>query len=179
MFNEAIRVKPDYVEAYNNRGNALVVAGKIDEAMADYRHALSIYPASADAMMHIGEIYWRQGHAREAIEYWKEALEYEPDSIDVVNNLAWALATADPSDGGDPSQAVTLARHACELTDNREATYLDTLGVAYAADGKFGDAVDTARKAIDLARSHGDEQLASRIQGRLDLYQAGKAYRVR
>ena len=179
VFNEAIRVKPDYVEAYNNRGNALVVAGKIDEAMADYRHALSIYPASADAMMHIGEIYWRQGHAREAIEYWKEALEYEPDSIDVVNNLAWALATADPSDGGDPSQAVTLARHACELTDNREATYLDTLGVAYAADGKFGDAVDTARKAIDLARSHGDEQLASRIQGRLDLYQAGKAYRVR
>jgi tetratricopeptide (TPR) repeat protein len=179
VFNEAIRVKPDYVEAYNNRGNALVVAGRVDDAMADYRHALSIYPACADSMMHIGEVYWRQGDARDAIGNWKEALFYEPESIDVLNNLAWALATADASDGGDPVQAVVLARNACELTDYREATYLDTLGVAYAAEGDFGEAVETAQKAIDLARAHGDEQLASRIQGRLDLYRAGKAYRAK
>ena len=86
VFNQAIRIKPDYVEAYINRGNALFVAGRIDEAMADYRHALSIYPACADAMMHIGEVYWRQGNAPQAIEYWKEALEYEPDSIDSITS---------------------------------------------------------------------------------------------
>jgi protein O-mannosyl-transferase len=176
VYDEAIRIKPDYVDAYNNRGNALVLAGRIDDAMADYQHALNIYPASADAMMHIGEIDWRQGNAKEAIEYWKEAMQYEPDSIDVVNNLAWALATAQPSDGGDPSQAVSLAQHACDLTDNREATYLDTLGVAYAANGDFADAISTAQKAIDLARSNGDEKLAERIQGRLNLYRAGKPY---
>jgi tetratricopeptide (TPR) repeat protein len=179
VFNQAIQIKPDYVEAYDNRGNALVVADRIDEAMADYRHALNIYPADADAMMHIGEVYWRQGHVRQAIEYWKEALEYEPESMDVLNNLAWALATVDPSDGGDPTQAVALARHACELTDDRDPNYLDTLGVALAANKDFADAVDAAQKAIDLALSQGDKQLAGRIQERLDLYRAGKAYRVR
>jgi protein O-mannosyl-transferase len=175
---EAIRIKDDYVDAYNNLGNDLVVEGKVDEAMADYRHAWQIYPEGGDAQKHMAEVYWRQGNTQKAIEYWKEALDHEPDSMDVLNNLAWVLATTDPSDGGDPSQAVALAQRACELTDNREATDLDTLGVAYAAQGKFSDAAGAAEKGIELARADADEELAKKIEGRLQLYRAGKAYSV-
>ena len=63
-----------------------------------------------------------------------------------------------------------------ELTDNRVAQYLDTLAAAYAATGRFNDAVATAQKAIDLARSAGQLQVAAQIEPRLELYRAGRPY---
>jgi len=72
---------------------------------------------------------------------------------------------------------VTLAERAGELTNNREAEYLDTLAVAYAAAGRFNDAIATAQKAIDLARSAGQTQMVSEIETRLQLYRNGQASR--
>jgi tetratricopeptide (TPR) repeat protein len=92
------------------------------------------------------------------------------------SNLAWLLATLEPTEGGDPVRAVTLAQRACELTGNRVAAYLDTLGVAYAAAGRFSDAIAAAQKAIELANSAGQTQLVSEVQTRLELYRSGRAY---
>ena len=69
-----------------------------------------------------------------------------------------------------------LAERACKLTDNRVATYLDTLGAAYAAAGRFGDAVGMAQKAIQLADSTAQTQLVTKIETRLELYRADRAY---
>jgi protein O-mannosyl-transferase len=167
QFRQAIQVRNDYVDAYNNLGNDLVIKGKIDEAMADYQHALQLYPGSEDAQKHMAEVYWQQGNAREAIEHWYDALQDNPRSIDVLNNLAWALATADWRDGGNPPRAVEMAQLACQLTDYRQPIYLDTLAVAYSAAGEKEEAIATERKALELARSAGNDELARKIQGRL------------
>ena len=82
-----------------------------------------------------------------------------------------------PADGGDPVRAVTLAERACKLTNNQVAGYLDTLATAYAAAGRFDDAITTAGKAIDLARSAGQPQVVKEIQSRLQLYRNGQADR--
>ena len=75
-------------------------------------------------------------------------------------------------------QAVSLAERACQLTGDRVAPYLDTLAAAYAAAGRFKDAVATAQKAIELASSAGQTQIVSEIETRLELYRAGRAYRA-
>jgi hypothetical protein len=54
---------------------------------------------------------------------------------------------------------------------------LDTLAVAYAAAGKFNDAIVTAEKALNIAKTAGQENTAREIQNRLELYKAGKPYR--
>ena len=46
---EAIRIKPDYAEAYSNLGNALKERGSLDEAVAAYREAIRIKPDFAEA----------------------------------------------------------------------------------------------------------------------------------
>ena len=56
------------------------------------------------------------------------------------------------------------------------AAYLDTLAVAYAAAGRFGDAITTAQRAVDLAGRAGQPQLVLEIETRLKLYQEGRAY---
>jgi spermidine synthase len=87
------------------------------------------------------------------------------------------LATHAPSEGGDPARAVTLAERACAQTGNSAFPYLDTLAAAYAAAGRFQEAVTTAQKAIELARAAGQTQAANEIAPRLELYRSAHAYR--
>jgi hypothetical protein len=51
------------------------------------------------------------------------------------------------------------------------------LAVAYAAAGRFDDAIAATQKAIGLARSAGQPRMASEIEARLELYRAGRPYR--
>jgi spermidine synthase len=55
---------------------------------------------------------------------------------------------------------------------------LDTLAAAYAAAGRFAEAVAAAERAVPLAESGGQAELARRIQSRLELYRAGRPYRA-
>ena len=71
---------------------------------------------------------------------------------------------------------MALAQRACGLSGDCAPGYLDTLAVAYAAAGRFDDAVGTAEKAIQLADSTAQTQLVSKIEVRLELYRAGCAY---
>jgi spermidine synthase len=118
----------------------------------------------------------RIGKAPEAAWHYEEALRINHDYPDALNDLAWMLATQAPTESADPVRAVTLAERACQLTDNQVATYLDTLAAAYAAASRFGDAVSTAQKAIQVADSTAQTQLVSKIEMRLELYWANRAY---
>ena len=43
-YNQAIKIKPDYALAYNNRGNAKYNLGDKQGAIADYNQAIQIKP---------------------------------------------------------------------------------------------------------------------------------------
>src|SRR5271165_2015527 len=52
--SEAIRVKPDYAVAFNNRGNARFLQGDVEGALQDYNEAIRLKPDYADAFTHRG-----------------------------------------------------------------------------------------------------------------------------
>ena len=74
----------------------------------------------------------------------------------------------------DPNRAIELAERAAELTNYQNAGALDTLAAAYAAAGQFPKAVETAQKALELARAQQKKQLIEKIQRRLSLYKYSK-----
>ncbi len=53
-FEEALRLKPDYVDAHNNLGVVLAGAGRVQEAISHFEAALRIDPNSADAHVNLG-----------------------------------------------------------------------------------------------------------------------------
>jgi hypothetical protein len=57
-----------------------------------------------------------------------------------------------------------------------DATFLDTLAAAYAADGRFDVALDTAARAREIA-ARNDSAHAERIAARQRLYAEGRTYR--
>ena len=64
------------------------------------------------------------------------------------------------------------AWRACEASDFKDPADLDTLAAAYAAQGRFQDAVETARKALELA----PDAWKPDYRQRLELYKSGKPY---
>ena len=176
-WEQAVRIQPDHVEARNNLAAALAQAGRLQEAVEQFDQVVRITPGDAEAHYNLGLALEQTGRVREAIAHYEQALRIKPDDPAARNKLAWLLATFAPTEGGDPVRAVTLAEQACKLTDNRVAPYLDTLAAAYAATGRFNDAIAAAQKAVEFANSVGQPQVATQIESRLELYRAGRPYR--
>ena len=100
-----------------------------------------------------------------------------PDDVEVLNALAWLLATQPQLDPSDRQEAVQLSERAIELAEQLDPSLLDTLAAAYASTKRFKDAITTARRALTLAETRGDAQFYERIGGRVELYERGQSYR--
>ena len=79
-FKQALRIDPDYAEAYNNMGNALFLTGRTSEAIAQYKQALQSYPDYANAHNNLGNALVQMGRISEAIGHYKQALRMNPGS---------------------------------------------------------------------------------------------------
>ena len=128
------------------------------------------------AYYYLGKMLESQGRIDKAIEKYREVLAVHPEWTGFLDKLARLLATYNESKYYNPSQAVSLAQNACEQINYRYPEPLDTLAIAYASDGKFPQAIETATKAIKLAENAGKNDLAIDIRSRVKLYRIGKAY---
>jgi tetratricopeptide (TPR) repeat protein len=176
-YRQALRLKPDDAEAHNKLGLALAGAGRTDEAIEHLNQALRLTPAYADAHYNLANVLASAEKTSESIEHYDHFLQMRPDSTEGLNNLAWLLATHGPTAGGGPARAVRLAQRARELSGRENAPCLDTLAAAYAAAGRFSDAVIAAERAAALAEASGQAALTKNIRSRLELYRAGQPYR--
>ena len=93
-YEEAIKLQPNYADAYYNRGNVLFAKGRIDEAIADWEKTLQIQPNDADAYTGLGNALLRKGSLHEAIANYEKALALAPEDPHSRINIAWVLATA-------------------------------------------------------------------------------------
>jgi tetratricopeptide (TPR) repeat protein len=176
QWNKALQLDPNYIQARANLGTAFLRLGRVTEAAEQWQRVIESQPHYAEAHHNLGVCLERSGRVREARGEYEMALQLQPRLVAAQNDLAWLLATHPPSAGGDPARALEIARSVVDLTGNRVPSYLDTLAAAYAADGRFNEAIRTAEKATELAQSAGQTQLVNRIQMRLGLYQTGRAY---
>jgi hypothetical protein len=96
--------------------------------------------------------------------------------LDVLNYLAWLLATSPDAQIRDGVQAVQYAGRACELTHYGVPLFVDTLAAAYAEAGRFDDAISMAEKACALATATSDQGLLKRNQDLLALYRTHQPY---
>lgn len=164
----------NYVAHFCMAGD-LLRQGRTNQAIAHYRRSLQIKPTYFKALGGLAAAFRRQGRTDLAVKYYKQAVRYKPDWAYAMNNLAWIRATHKEAKFRNPKEAVRLARCACELTNYKNPSILDTLAAAYAAAGQFSDAVATAQKALDMVRPS-NSQLKTAIQSRLRLYKAGQPY---
>jgi len=75
-FKKALKVDKNYSQARNNLGLAYEKTGRIDEAIASYKKALTnpLYPNPEYAYNNLGRIYYRAGQYDKAIDSFTSAL---------------------------------------------------------------------------------------------------------
>jgi Flp pilus assembly protein TadD len=174
-YREALKTKPDYAEAINNLGVALAGRGQVDEAITRFRRAVVLKPDYVGARINLGLALAGRGQAGEAIAQYEEALRIEPDNGAALTCLAWMRATCSDARLRDGPQAVSLARRAIDRSAG-DANALDALAAAYAETGRFAEALQTARRAADLAMRQNERALAESIQARIGLYRTGAPF---
>ena len=108
----------------------------------------------------------------EAVTHLLRAHEAQPADPQLVVQLASLFADSRDPAVRNPDRAIELAERGVELTQRREATALDVLGLAYARTGRFVEAVSAAKDALAIARATGNAAASASIESRLRAYEA-------
>ena len=177
LFKHTLGVTDNNYVMHNNYGYMLLESDRADEAIAHFEEAVRINPRFVEAYVNIGVGCLGQGRRDLAVNHWRKVVELKPDSAEVLNNLGWVLAATEDANYHNSAEAVKFAERACALTEYGRPEFLDTLAAAYAAMGRFAEAVGTAERAIKLAEAGGRKDLAREIRKRLLLYRSGQPYR--
>ncbi len=171
-YDAAIRADPLDAAAFANRGLAKRDKGDVNGGIADLSRAIAINPKFAPAYVARGAAKLRAGDAEAAIADYTHAIEIDSNLAAAYNGLAWVLATAPQPAVRDGRRAVETALKACELSEWKSPTYLDTLAASYARAGNFSDAVKWQHKALESPRLADADAFGQRLR----LYEEGKPW---
>ena len=97
-FRAALAATPDYPDALNNLGYALLLTGHDAEARALYEKALALQPDFPEALNNLGLLLGRAGDMERAERYFREALSRRADYGEAANNLALVLVSRGQAD---------------------------------------------------------------------------------
>ncbi len=144
----------------------LVMGGHISDSLTIYTYALRVArhtgePATeVDALLSLGNIYWHQGHYRQAADHHQQALTLSREIGDRLGEARalLALGTVHWREGhyqlADLQHALALFG---EIGDRLgEARALISLGNVDCRQGHHGQAADHLQQALSIAREIGD-----------------------
>ena len=175
-FKMSLKMKPDQADVNKALGKMFNRFGQTDKAMKYWRESLEIDPAQAELHDELGKTYYQKGEIGKVIEHWTKAVTLRPDDAEMLNNLGWLHSSSREADIRNPQKALEYALRACELTEYVLANFIDTLALAYAANGQYSQAVEIAQKALEIAVSENQKSLSNEIKKRLELYKSQQPY---
>jgi len=156
-FSEAIRLKPDYVDAYIKRGNVYKYLGKYDNAIADYNDAVrldpnhQIPPAQGEAYRSRADEFRWKGEYDKAIADYNEAIRLVPK-----NTLAYQCRGSTYYQNGNYDKAIADYEEAIRIWPTYSDYYFRLARLlAVCPNASFRNkkkAVECAEKACELSQ---------------------------
>ena len=167
-YNEAIRLNPNFSEAYYNRGLARYYLGDKKAAIADYNQAIKINPKDAEAYTNRGVARSELGDKEGALTDFNQALKINPNYTNAYTNRGVASFALGDKQAAltDFNQSLKINRNDAPAYINRGNFYLD-LGDKQAAIADYNQAIKINPNLAEaynnrgIARSDlGDKQAA-------------------
>ncbi|HIL80668.1 MAG TPA: tetratricopeptide repeat protein [Myxococcales bacterium] len=169
----AVQLDPRWPDARLALALALNQSGRFEEAEQHFLQAREdgADPGRVHAGLGVGAQQMGQD-TRAATEY-QAALALRPDEWEIVNNLAWLLATTGDIGLRDSARAVVLAQSAVSAVPGN-VDFLETLATAYAALGHYPEAQESQQRALSALPGNtdpADPSTKTRLQGQLRIYE--------
>jgi tetratricopeptide (TPR) repeat protein len=161
FYSQAIRLKPGYPEAFNNRGLALHDKGNMEAALNDYNEAIRLKPDFAVAFYNRGR--WREakGEPEGAIQDSTEAIRLKPHYVNAFSIRGLARKTK-----GDLEGALEDHNEAIRLKPDYANAYYNRAGI-FRRKTDYGAAIADFQKYLDLGggvRDGDQQQVEERIR---------------
>ncbi len=132
------------------------------------------------AMLLLGNLHARGVTARQnlraAYRWYRDAARAAPNDADIVNEVAWTLTVSDLDRLRKKRYALKIMTRMMEADEQaRESPeFLDTWAAAFAANGKFEEAVRLQQLALKQAVDADRQDVLDILKEHLDLFMAGK-----
>jgi tetratricopeptide (TPR) repeat protein len=148
-YDEAIRLDPKYVQAYNGRGWAYARKGDNDRAIRDHDEAIRLNPNDAVSFHYRGMVHDDKGDLDRAIRDYDETIRLNPKSAGAFENRGIAHLQKGDNDRAirDFDEAIRLNPKLVVATENR--------GIAYFQKGDHERAMRDYNEAIRLDPRYG------------------------
>ena len=143
-YTGALKLKPDFAEAYNNRGIAYNRKVDFDKAIKDFTTAIELKPDYAEAYNNRGVAYGEKDDFDTAIQNYDKAIELKPDYAEAYNNRGVAYGEKDDFD-----TAIQNYDKAIEIKPRLAGAYYGR-GIAYFEKRDFDKAIQNYDKAIEI-----------------------------
>ncbi len=143
-FTEAIRIDPDYWEAYYDRASSYYAKGCYDNALADYAKLIELRPDFPGAYYSRGVTFEKKGNYRDAIIDFTKAIELDPSMAESYNDRGNAY-----KDKGELDKAIADYNKAIEINPKFLSPQFN-LGNIHYEKGEFDEAIERYTKAIEL-----------------------------
>ena len=172
----ALRMFPDFPQAHEELGNALLAQNKPEKAIDSFRKAIELNPENPNALIKLGKIYSALGRKEEAEESYKSALALDPiqeqlatatqlfsrgevekaeqlcrealkKKPDDVNGLRLLASIASKME--QKEDAIVLLERAVELKPKFAGAWAD-LAESYSEIENYGKALDAVQRVIQL-----------------------------
>ncbi len=143
-YGKAIRLKPDYAEAYFNRGNALKELGQLVLAVESYEKAIQFKPDYAMAYSNRGNVLQELGQLANAMESHDKVIQLKPDYAEAYYNRGNVLQEL-----GQLKQAEKSFEKAIQFKPDFAMAYSNRGNVLQEL-GQLALAVENHDKAIQL-----------------------------
>ena len=141
----AVHISPRNMERKFSLGNAFVEVGKKNEATKLYQQVLDESSKQySEIAGRVGEAFLRLGAYELAEQAFKKALETDPKSLHLFNQLGIAHRKLEKYD-----DAISIYKQACDVAPEN-TTLLFNLARAYYDSNKFNNAERMLRKALKV-----------------------------
>lgn len=142
LWSDTAKRSPDSFKAHNNLGNIYRDAGRLDEAIAEFKHALALYDDYMDAHNNLGVTYRKKGMLDEAMLEYQKALRLNPRYPYAHNNLGVLYAKSNLLD-----LAITEFNNAISNKPDYSDAH-NNLGATYIRKGLYEKAIQECLEAI-------------------------------
>ena len=171
-YRKSLALDPSNAVVQANLGMLLFEGGQAykEEGYQHLRKAVALAPDYAEGHSDLGTALAKMGKMDEAVDQLQQAIALQPTSMEYRFNLGFVLGLRK-----DFAGSVAALEKAVELSEGKDARCLAALADAYDKSGRFAEALQSARQALDLATQEHDEQTIRTLRSDLARYQRDAA----
>ncbi|MHC4214789.1 MAG: fused MFS/spermidine synthase, partial [Planctomycetota bacterium] len=172
--NGMLGIYPESANAWIIKSGVSQIEGNLQKTLFAARKAVELAPDSADAHYRLADVFAKSGQPEKAVIEFEKVLQIEPDKYNTLDILAYLMVVDEKAGYYNPTRAIQLAERACKLTRYKGVKYLNTLAMAYAAAGRFSDAIEATKQGIEITSFGGQTEMTTTLKQRLQRYKAAQ-----